>query len=159
VKRLSVFMLLVFASTGLCADPKQPSDDKAVIGRWASESAVMAGKAFPDDVRKSIFLVLSNSGKYFARVGDQVDEGTYTVDATKSPKTITIVGLKGPNKGKTILGIYELGKGALRVCYDMSGKSHPDKFESKPDTQLFLASYRRAGRVMRLGHPYLRATE
>jgi uncharacterized protein (TIGR03067 family) len=143
VKCLTVLIVLVVASTGLCADPKQPSADQTLSGRWAPESAVMAGKAFPDEVRKSISLVLSN-GKYTVKVGDQVDEGTYTVDATKTPKTITIVGSKGPNKGKTIPGIYELDKGTLRVCYDMSGKAHPADFESKPDTQLFLASYKRS---------------
>jgi uncharacterized protein (TIGR03067 family) len=156
VKRLAVVVLLVVASTGLCADPKQPTEDKTLGGRWAPESAAMAGKAFPDDVRKSILLILSKGGQYVSKIGDQADEGTYTVDATKSPKTIALVASKGPNKGKTILGIYELDKGTLRICCNMSGKAQPDKFESKPDTQLFLASYKRtAGKGrMRVRRPY-----
>jgi uncharacterized protein (TIGR03067 family) len=110
----------------------------------------MAGKPLPDEIRKSIQLTLVN-GKYTVKEGDEVDEGTYTVDATKSPKTITIVGTKGPNKGKTILGIYEVEKGTLKVCYDMSGKAHPESFESKPDSQLFLATYARQKMAKRGG--------
>ena len=130
-------------STGLGATPKSPTGGaKAMLGVWTPEKAVMAGQEFPDEVCKSIRMVLSD-GKYVVTVGDKVDEGTYTIDETKSPKTITIVGVKGPNKGKTFLGIYELDHETLKVCYDLSGKALPTSFESKPDTPLFLASYRR----------------
>ncbi len=141
MKHSTVLIVLAMASTGFCADPKAPKAN-TMNGRWTPESAVMAGEAFPDEMRKSIHMTLAD-GKYTVNIGDQVDEGTYKVDETKTPKTITIVGKKGPNEGKTILGIYELDKGTLKVCYDMSGKAFPTKFESKPDSQLFLASYSR----------------
>ncbi|HET6327609.1 MAG TPA: TIGR03067 domain-containing protein [Planctomycetaceae bacterium] len=141
MKHCTVLIVLAIASTGFCADPKAPKAD-TMNGRWTPETAVMAGEAFPEEMRKSIHLTLSD-GKYTVNIGDQVDEGTYKVDESKTPKTITIVGKKGPNEGKTILGIYELDKGTLKVCYDMSGKAFPAKFESKADSQLFLASYTR----------------
>jgi uncharacterized protein (TIGR03067 family) len=142
MRTFTVLIVLAVASVGWCADPKQPKEATSVNGRWTPDSAVMAGNAFPEEVRKSIQLTLFN-GKYTVKVGDQLDEGTYKVDETKSPKTITIVGSKGPNKGKTILGIYELDNGTLKVCYDLSGKAFPTKFESKPDSESFLASYQR----------------
>jgi len=150
MKHVLVLLVLAVASVGWCADPKPSKSETALNGRWTPESAVMAGKAFPDEVRKAISLTLFN-GKYTVKEGDQVDEGTYTVDETKSPKALTIVGTKGPNKGKTILAIYELDKGSLKVCYDMSGKAHPDSFESKPDSQLFLATYVRQKMAKRGG--------
>ena len=110
MKHVLVLLVLAVASVGWCADPKPSKSEKALNGRWTPESAVMAGKPLPDEIRKSIQLTLAN-GKYTVKEGDEIDEGTFTVDATKSPKTITIVGTKGPNKGKTILGIYERGKG------------------------------------------------
>ncbi len=64
-------------------------------------------------------------------------------DETKTPHELTIVGTEGPNKGKTFLAIYELKGGTLTVCYDMSGKAFPKKFESEPNTQSFLATYER----------------
>jgi hypothetical protein len=45
-----------------------------------------------------------------------------------------------------MFGIYELEKGTLRLCFDTTGKTHPTKFESKPDTQSFLANYHRQTR-------------
>jgi uncharacterized protein (TIGR03067 family) len=54
-----------------------------------------------------------------------------------------IVGTKGPNKGKTILAVYEIKDDTLRVCYDLSGKARPKEFKTKADTQLFLVEYKR----------------
>jgi uncharacterized protein (TIGR03067 family) len=147
VRSLTVLIVVSVASVGLCADPSN-ENLAALNGRWTSESAVKAGEAYPDNVRKSIRLVLSR-GKYTATVGEDVDEGTYKIDDSESPKTITFVVTKGPNKGKTIQGIYELDKASLRICCDMSGKARPTKFESKPDTQSFLASYHRQTRMKR----------
>ena len=143
MRSLTVLIVLSVASLGLCADPSKES--LALNGRWTSDSAVKAGEAYPDNVLKSVRLVLSK-GKYTATVGGDVDEGTYKTEESENPKTITFVVTKGPNKGKTIQGIYELDKGSLRICCDMSGKTRPTKFESKPDTQSFLANYHRQTR-------------
>jgi uncharacterized protein (TIGR03067 family) len=53
------------------------------------------------------------------------------------------MGKKGPNEGKTFLAIYELKGDELRVCYDLGGKDRPTEFVSKPETPLFLVTYRR----------------
>ncbi|HEV8066759.1 MAG TPA: TIGR03067 domain-containing protein [Planctomycetaceae bacterium] len=141
MKQVAVLIVLAVASVGLCADPKEPKADKALIGRWTPDSAVMAGKELPSEALKSMHLVLAK-GKYTLTNGDQVDEGTYKVDESEVPKTITFVGAKG----KTMFGIYELEKGTLRLCFDTTGKTHPTKFESKPDSQTLLASYHRQTR-------------
>ncbi|HET6324664.1 MAG TPA: TIGR03067 domain-containing protein [Planctomycetaceae bacterium] len=140
MKHMVVLVVLSVASVGLCADPKAPKADKALNGRWTPESAVMAGKEVPRDTLKSMHLVLAR-GKYTLTNGDQVDEGTYKVDESEVPKTITFVGTKGPQEGKTMLGIYELEDGKLRICFDTTGKTHPVKFESKADSQVLLATY------------------
>jgi len=30
----------------------------------------------------------------------------------------------------------------LRICYDLSGKSHPEEFKTKEGTQLYLVTYK-----------------
>jgi uncharacterized protein (TIGR03067 family) len=136
------------ASVGLCADP--PKENLAALnGRWICNSAMKGGEALPDNIGKSSGLVLFN-GQYTAIVGGDRDEGTYKIDESANPKAITFVATKGPNQGKTIQGIYELDKGSLRICSDLSGKTRPTKFESKPDTQSFLASYQRQTRRNRI---------
>ena len=148
VGRVSFLIILAVASTGLCADPKPAKE--SLGGSWNLTSGVMAGEKMTDEVRKGVRLMLRNNGTYISKVGDDPDQGTYTVDKSKTPATMTLVGTSGPNKGKTMLAIYELDKGTLKVCYDMSGKAFPSDFESKKDTQSFLATYeRRKGRMLR----------
>lgn len=147
---VGVAVLLAIATYGRGDGPKQgakeaEADSKAMRGTWLPESAVLGGNPFPDEVRKSIRLVLSD-GKYTVTVGDQPDEGTTTIDASKKPKHLDIVGTKGPNKGKTFYAIYELNGDTLKVCYDLSGTGRPTEFKSKEGTQLFLATYRREKR-------------
>jgi uncharacterized protein (TIGR03067 family) len=57
------------------------------------------------------------------------------------PKELDIVGTDGPNKGKTILAIYEQDGDTLRICYDLSGKGRPTEFKTKEGTQSFLVTY------------------
>lgn len=120
----------------------EDADAKAIDGTWLPESAELAGKEFPPEVRKSIKLVLDGD-KYTATVGEQRDEGTVKRDPSKNPKTMVISGTEGPNKGKTFLGIYELKEDTLKVCYDLSGKSYPEEFKTKPGTLLYLVTYKR----------------
>jgi uncharacterized protein (TIGR03067 family) len=115
----------------------------ALNGLWALTSGVSKGESMPEATVNTIRLAL-RSGKYSVRVGNQVDQGTYTIDASKTPKTLTLEGTSGPNKGKKMLAIYELEKETLKVCYDTSGKAFPEKFESKPDTASFLATYKKS---------------
>jgi len=145
VRNLTVLIVVSVASVGWCADPKAPKADKALNGWWKPDSAVMAGKELAPEELKPRYLALSN-GKYMLNQGDQVDEGTYKIDESENPKTISFVVTKGDSKGKTTLGIYELDKRTLRICFDVSGKTRPTKFESKPDSQSFLASYHRLPR-------------
>ena len=80
---------------------------------------------------------------YLVTVGKDPDEGKCKIDPTKTPKTIDVTGVKGPNQGKTFLAIYELKGDDLRVCYDLSGKQRPTEFKSAEGTQLFLVTYKR----------------
>jgi uncharacterized protein (TIGR03067 family) len=129
------------ATSAWCAEPtKAGGESKALNGVWTPVSAVMDGKSMTTEECKSIHAVFHN-GKYSVKVGDQTDTGTYTVDGSKDPKQVTIVGTEGPNKGKTIPAIFEREKDTLKVCYDMSGKAAPEKFESKADSKTFLVTY------------------
>ena len=112
-------------------------------GTWKPIAAELAGKAWPKEVVDSIKLTVDND-KYTVQVGEESDEGEVKRDSSKLPCTLDITGTKGPNKGKTFLAIYELKGDELRVCYDLSGKSRPTEFATKPATPLFLVTYRRA---------------
>jgi uncharacterized protein (TIGR03067 family) len=136
---LVLTLLLSFALAARSGDGK---DRDAMQGTWLPETAELAGKMFPDEIRKSMKLVIKD-GKYTVNVGKAVDEGTVKLNATAKPKEMDVTGTDGPNKGKTFLAIYEQKGDTLRICYDLSGKNRPTEFKTKEDTQLFLVTYKR----------------
>lgn len=93
-------------------------------------------------VLNTITLKLDH-GKYEAFVAQQVDRGTYTIDAGADPKSITVVGTEGPNNGKTFPAIYQIKGDTLRICYDLSGAKRPREFKTLAGTQIYLVTYQR----------------
>ena len=133
--------LTVAASlTAFAADPQD--DAKAVQGSWTPAKADLGGQPMTEAVLKSISLKLDH-GKYEVFVGDKPDKGTYTLDSTSMPKSMTITGTEGPNQGKTFPAIYELKGDTLRICYDLSGAKRPTEFKSIAGTKLYLVTYNR----------------
>jgi len=118
------------------------ADTQAVQGTWQPVAGVLGGQAVPAAVLKIISLQLAE-GKYDVLVGTNPDKGTYTLDATVTPKAITVTGTEGPNVGKTFPAIYELDGDTLRICYDLSGAKRPAEFKSVAGTKLYLVTYAR----------------
>jgi uncharacterized protein (TIGR03067 family) len=135
-----LFLTLSLPSLSLGADAKE--DAKAINGTWLPSAAELGGEKFPDEVRKTMKLVMDD-GKYTVTVGTNPDKGTVKLDPSKKPKEMDIAGTEGPNKGKTIPAIYELTDDTLRICYDLSGKARPSEFKTAKDTKLFLVTYKR----------------
>ncbi len=115
--------------------------DDSVQGTWLPETAELGGKAFPDEIRKIIKLVIKEE-QYTVTVGENTDRGTLKLNPLAKPRELDITGIEGPNKGRTILAIYERDGDTLQVCYDLSGKDRPKEFSTRPGTQLFLVTYR-----------------
>ena len=137
---VALTLVLAFAPAAWGGDAK---DDDTLQGTWLPATAELGGQKFPDEVRKSIKLVLKND-QYTVTVGTEGnDRGTVKVNSSAKPKTMDITGTDGPNKGKTFLCIYELTGDTLKVCYDLSGKARPADFSTKPGTQLYLVTYQR----------------
>jgi uncharacterized protein (TIGR03067 family) len=137
---LCVCLAVLASPTVFAADP--PADAKAIQGTWSPIKAELGGQPQPDAILKTISLKLTD-GKYEVFVGNAPDNGTYTVDSSTTPKSITVTGTDGPNRGRTFPSIYELDGDMLRICYDLSGKKRPTEFKSLPDTKLYLVTYAR----------------
>jgi uncharacterized protein (TIGR03067 family) len=132
----------VITSLGLLARGDTEQDSKDIQGKWIPLAAELSTKKYPDEVLKTMELVMAD-GKYTVKVGGQLDEGTVKLDASTTPKAIDIMGTEGPNKGRTILAIYELKGDTLRICYDLGGKARPAEFKTEADRPLFLVTYKR----------------
>ena len=138
-----IFCICIVVAASLTAFAAGSSDDaKSVQGSWTPVKAKFGGQPMTDAVLKSISLKLG-SGKYEVSVGGIPDNGTYALDPTSDPKSMTVTGTEGPNRGKTFPAIYELNGDTLRICYDLSGAKRPTEFLSIAGTQLYLVTYNR----------------
>ena len=141
-RSLCIALFLALSYTCLTRGDDTKDDAKSMEGTWLASAAELGGEKFPDEVRKTIKLVIGD-GKYTVTVGKNPDRGTVKVDPSKKLKEMDIIGTEGPNKGKTILAIYEMTDDTLRICYDLSGKARPSEFKTSKDTKLFLVTYKR----------------
>jgi uncharacterized protein (TIGR03067 family) len=138
-----VFTLVLSFTLVVRGDDAKDSD--TLQGTWLPEKAELGGKKFPDEVRKIIKLEVKGD-KYKVSVGKEADQGIVKLNPAAKPKEMDITGTEGPNKGKTILAIYERDGDTLRICYDISGKNRPKEFKTEEGTPLFLVTYKREKR-------------
>ena len=137
-----VLVMLVGLLTASACWSGEKKGAPAIEGTWLPVKAELGGKAFPDEVLKTMKLTMSD-GKYTVNVGEKIDKGTLKLKPATKPKAIDITGTQGPNKGKTFLAIYQLKGDTLQICYDLAGKQRPKEFKTVKDTQLFFVSYKR----------------
>jgi uncharacterized protein (TIGR03067 family) len=145
VKRSWLVMLMVILPVAASARLAGAVEDKeeGLRGTWLPLSAELGKQKLPDATLKIMKLVLTDK-TYAVHVADDVDKGTVKLDASKTPKAMDITGTEGPNKGKTMLAIYELKGDTLRICYDLQGKARPKEFTAMADqAPLFLVTYKR----------------
>jgi uncharacterized protein (TIGR03067 family) len=138
---LLVCLAAVTSLTVFAAD--DAADVKALQGLWVPVKAEFGGQLLPEDVLKTIILKLTNHDYEVTITGEQSDYGTWTIDTSTTPKSMTIVGTKGPNTGKTFPCVYEVKADTFRICYDLSGAKRPAEFKTATGTKLYLVSYNR----------------
>jgi uncharacterized protein (TIGR03067 family) len=136
---------MLIAAVGLLMAAEAPKGDAAkkeyqkFTGTWRIESMVVEGAKVEEDQFKTARLVLKGD-KFSMTHGDVTYGGTYRVDVSKKPKTIDVVFTEGPDKGNTLLGIYELDGDTYKVCI---GKERPKEFVSKPGSGHVLEVFKR----------------
>ena len=107
-------------------------------GIWHPVYAEMDGEEAPKMVLDKMEIELAG-GKYTVRFGGvAADHGTYAVDA----QGLTLLGVAGPNAGRTIPCLFKFAGGALSICYGLDG-TRPEKFATTVGSQLYLINYRR----------------
>jgi uncharacterized protein (TIGR03067 family) len=140
---LPTLLVLATTTTGILpGDDRRASALNGLDGTWQAEEAELAGKKWPDEVTKSIQLVITK-GKYLVKTAEGDDRGTVQYMPDQKPSAMDITGTEGPNKGKRFLAIYKLDGDKLVVCYDLTGKARPQEFKTQAGTAMFLVTYRK----------------
>ena len=115
-------------------------------GTWNCASATVNGNPLSDATVKLLRLTLTKD-RYKTEKGSEVlFDSTYTVDPSKNPKQINMVGTEGDLKGKEAQGIYALESDTLQICYTMPGKPRPTSFESPVGLEAYLVVWKRGSR-------------
>src|SRR4051812_35592377 len=96
---------LAVVTFGLSAALGAPEIDDAkkdldkMKGTWKAVSGETDGNPLPDEFLKSIQFTITGD-KYTLKQGDEEEEGTLKLDATKKPKTVDVTITKGRDKDK-----------------------------------------------------------
>jgi uncharacterized protein (TIGR03067 family) len=135
----AVLVFLLALAAGCATTRNEIAVDPALTGTWLPVKAELAGKPF--NFVKDFRLEVKGD-RFVTQGGTQKDVGRL-VFLDGEPRGIDVIGEEGSNKGQRQQAIYRLSGDQLEVCYDLSGKERPKEFATRPDTRLFLISYKR----------------
>jgi uncharacterized protein (TIGR03067 family) len=124
-------------------DDAAKKEMKKLEGTWATVSIEAAGQKVTDEDKIKTRKLTTKGDKYTMKVGDETVQGTVEINPSKNPKTIDIKPDTGSNKGKTLLGIYELDGDNLKICLALPGKDRPTVFATAAENAQQLVVYKR----------------
>ena len=143
---MSRFLAVAALSFGLAAaaaDDKAAKDElEKFTGTWKGVSVVRDGKDVPKPEAEAVRLVVAGE-KYTLTEGSEAIEGTHKLDPTKKPKEIDAVRTKGPHKGETLRGVYELTDDTFVVCFAAPGKDRPKELKAEGGPGLRVLAFKR----------------
>ena len=131
-------LLFVASVLLIAADPPSDAVKKELDqlkGAWLATSYVKDTKHAPEADLKMMKLTIAGDQVNFTK-GKDARKSTYKLDPTQKPKTVDIVMIDGPDKGKTLQGIYEINGDELKICLAILDKPRPKEFAAKPETIL-----------------------
>jgi uncharacterized protein (TIGR03067 family) len=141
---MRALLSLVAVSALLGGDADAVKKEQALLeGEWSMSLGEANGQAMPKEMVKTGRRTAKN-GETAITIGGQVYfKAKYTIDPTKTPKTIDYAMTEGPTKGKTHLGIYEFKGDTLTFCFAAPGKDRPTDFTAKEGSQRTLSVWTR----------------
>jgi uncharacterized protein (TIGR03067 family) len=124
-----VLVATLLSAGVLSADDKNDDARKVFQGTWIIVDTKKGDKKEKEPVTAP--TVEFDGHKYRIKAGDRVvEEGTFTVDGSKSPKYIEVAATAGMDKGKKWHGIYEIEGDTLRAVVGPTDKDRPTKYDN-----------------------------
>jgi uncharacterized protein (TIGR03067 family) len=134
----------VLAGTLAAQESDQTKADIAKLqGEWSMVSGSADGQAIPDEMLPTAKRVCKGNETTVTIGGQLIMQAKFTIDPTKTPKTIDYQVTDGPTKGKSHLGIYEIDGDTVKYCFSAPDVERPSDFTSKPGERRTLSVWRR----------------
>ena len=106
-------------------------------GTWVPIQQEIGGTSLPKAVFETQQLIINDST--YTVIAESIDKGIVKYMDDK----MDIYGKEGVNAGKHFTAIYKFETGQLTVCYNLSGKSYPETFETKGKPMFFLSVFKK----------------
>ena len=114
-------------------------------GTWLPVGARVALDELPmDELRVARLVLQGREYRILDRRLVAIDCGEFRVDAAVLPRALDLIGLEGPNAGRTLRAIFELEGDELVMCYDLQGGARPSSMTPVADQLLLKITYARA---------------
>jgi uncharacterized protein (TIGR03067 family) len=144
-RRLAAVVLAVGLSAAAADDKAQKGELDKLTGTWVGVSYVRDGKDVPKAEAEKLRLVVAGERYTLTEGGEEV-EGTHRVDPAKTPRHIDAERTKGPGKGDTLLGVYQLADDSFVVCFAAPGKERPGELKAGGGPGLRVLAFKREKR-------------
>jgi uncharacterized protein (TIGR03067 family) len=134
VLALAVVALVPWFAQAIAAEASKDAVRKEMAkfeGTWKFVSIEMEGAKLAEEQVKQSGKMVIRGNKFTIPSGDVPYRGTFKVDVSSKPKQIDVSFTEGPEKGKSLLGIYELEGDTYKVCLAFPGKPRPKAFATK----------------------------
>jgi uncharacterized protein (TIGR03067 family) len=138
--RLTISLALALGAWVTAAQAQEDDSKKELTrlqGFWKRIEAEVEGKKADAKVLQMTTLTIEGE-KYTLNSGGEVRKGVFKLDPTRSPKHIDIVSDAGPNKGKTLRGIYKVDGDLFTYVLANPGMDRPTDFAGKPGQSLYV---------------------
>src|SRR3954470_6482957 len=103
-----VFIATLIISTAAGDEQATKADMARLQGEWTMVSGEIQGEAMPEGLRTTARRVAKENETAVMVGGQLFMKAKFTLDPTKTPKTIDYEMTGGPTEGKKQLGIYEI---------------------------------------------------
>jgi uncharacterized protein (TIGR03067 family) len=140
--RFIIFTYLLILGLS-CTNTKNATSDSHRIksgklnGTWLSVTEEIGGTLLPKAAFENQKLIISDSTYTF--IAESIDKGVVKYRDDK----MDIYGKEGVNAGKHFTAIYKFENEQLTICYNLSGDSYPETFETKSKPTLFLSVFKK----------------
>ena len=131
---MSLAAAFVIVGWFYCAEPPDAVKQEMtkLEGEFTMVSGERDGQPVPDVYIKTGKRESKDGETTITVNGQLFMKAKYTVDPSKKPKTIDYtVTNDGPQKGKTVLGIYEADGDSVKFCFSQPGQERPKDFTAK----------------------------
>jgi uncharacterized protein (TIGR03067 family) len=140
---LVLVLAVLLASYGISIGDES-KERKRLEGTWEATSCLQDGVAAPKKEVKTMGLIVKGNNFTFVAAGRALMQGTFTIDAGKSPKVIDLKSTLGREMKKTLPSIYELDGDTLKLCLpDPDKLRRPGTFSSTAKNKQVFVVYKR----------------